>query len=291
MQSDPHFQQLFQSHPDWLFDLLGEPVPPNCQFSSPVLKAVQRQLDGYLTADGWPPTVVEFQMARDEVIYYRIGMELAQVGVQVHPQRPSAVIVFASANLDPRTEPWCGFIRSIYLDEALDRLAKEHPDHLLLSVLFPLLQADESKLVAEGPQHYHRVQSAIEPQQDRDILLRILTDFLFQRLPQYTHEQLAMMMKLTPLHETEGYKSMIRDATAEGMSKGMSKGLTEGLTQGLSQGRASVLIRQAKHRFPKADRTIDEAIRNLDFLQLEHLTDAILDLPDLPALRSWLKLD
>jgi predicted transposase YdaD len=127
------------------------------------------------------------------------------------------------------------------------------------------------------------VQSSIEPESDRDILLRILTDFLFHRLPKYTHEQLAMMMKLTPLHETEGYKSMIRDATAEGMSKG--------LTQGLSEGRAAVLVRLAKHRFPKSDTSIDESIRNLDSLQLEQLTEMSLDLPGLPALRSWLKLD
>jgi hypothetical protein len=90
MQSDPHFQELFHSHPEWLFDLLGVPPPTNCRFTSPVLKAVQRQLDGYLTADGWPPTVVEFQMWQDSTIYLRTGMELAQIGLQVHPQTADA---------------------------------------------------------------------------------------------------------------------------------------------------------------------------------------------------------
>ncbi len=272
MQSDPHFHQLFQTHPDWLFDILGEPVPANCHFTSPVAKAVQRQLDGYLTADGRPPTVVEIQMWPDAVIYLRTGMELAQVGIQIHPQAAAAIILFGSADLDPRTEPWCSFIRAIYLDHELERLAREQPEHLLLSVLFPLIQPDQSKLVAEGPLHYYRLKTAAAPPKDRDILLRVLTDFLFQRLPQYTHSQLAMMMNLTPLEETEGYKSLIRDATAKGLSQGLSQGL----------------IRVAHRRFPDADRSIDGAIADLDYLQLERLTDVMLDLPDLQALETWL---
>ena len=86
-----------------------------------------------------------------------------------------------------------------------------------------------------------------------------------------------MMMKLTPLEETEGYKSLIRDATAKGMSQGISQGLSHGL------------VRQAHRRFPDADKAVDEAIGNLDYLHLERLADAMLELPDLQALRDWLK--
>jgi predicted transposase YdaD len=272
MHSDPHFQQLFQTHPDWLFDLLGEPIPANCHFTSPVVKAVQRQLDGYLTADDRPPTVVEIQMWPDAIIYARTGMELAQIAMQVHPQVPTALILFGSAELDPRTEPWCHFIRAVYLDAELERLAREQPDHLLLSVLFPLIQPDQSKLVAEGPLHYHRVKTGIAEPKDRDILLRVLTDFLFQRLPQHTHSQLAMMMNLTPLEETEGYKSLIRDATEKGLSQGLYHGL----------------VRIVHRRFPSADAAIDEALSDLDYLQLERLADEVIDLPDLQALRVWL---
>ncbi len=280
MNSDHHFHEIFQTHPEWLFDLLGKPVPANCKFTSPVAKAVQRQLDGFLTADGWPPTVVEFQMWPENVIYPRVGMELAQAAMQVYPQVPVAYIIFASANLDDRTEPWCQFIRAIYLDEQMRRLARDHPDHLLLSVLFPLLEQDDSKLVAEGQMHYNRVQTSLEAPKDRDVLLRILTDFLFQRLPQYTHAQLTKMMKLTPLEETEGYKSLIRDA--------MEKGLSQGISQGRSEGLSNALIRQAHHRFPKTDKAIDEAIGDLDYLSLERLADAMLDFPDLQSLLDWL---
>ena len=284
MHSDPHFQQLFQTHPDWLFDILGVPAPANCHFTSPVAKAAQRQLDGFLTADGWPPTVVEFQMWQDTTVYLRAGMELAQIALQVHPQTPAACIIFASDELDPRTEPWCHFIRAVYLDQELARLARENPEHLLLSVLYPLLQPDQSKLVVEGPLHYHRVKAGVALPKDRDILLRVLTDFLFQRLPQFTHSQLAMMMNLTPLEETEGYKSLIRDATAKGISQGISQGMSQGMSQGLSH----CLVRQAHRRFPDADKSIDETIGELDYLHLERLADAILDFPDLQALRAWL---
>ncbi len=280
MRSDQHFHEIFHSHPEWLFDLLGQPAPANCCFTSPVIKAVQRQLDGYLIGDKWPPTIIEFQMWSDALIYPRVAMELAQVHMDVHPQVPVAYIIFASAELDKRTEPWSKIVRALHLDVELQRLRQAHPDHLLLSVLFPLLEADETKLVEEGPVHYRRIQTAAESQESRDVLLRVVTDFLFQRLPHFTHAQITKMMKWTPLEETEGYKSLVRDSLARGVAEGLSQGLSLGLSRGL--------IRMIHRRFPEADGELDEVIGQLDYLRLEQLAEAMFDFPNLQALRDWL---
>ena len=82
MKSDAHFQEIFKARPDWLYELLGIVPPPNCTFTSPVLKTVERRLDGFLVGEGQPPRVIEIQMRRLADVYYRAGMELAQVALE-----------------------------------------------------------------------------------------------------------------------------------------------------------------------------------------------------------------
>ena len=204
MKSDGHFHEIFSARPDWLYELLGLPVPEHCKFTSPVLKTVQRQLDGFLTGEGEPPRVVEVQMQHDDHIYFRTGMEWAQVAMQPGHAHARAIIVFGTKSLDPRTPLWCDFIPVVYLDEALERLRTERPEHPLVSVLFPFMEADNAILATEAPVHYRRIQSHGGSPAEIAVLLRVLLDFLLQRLPNLNHHKIAMMLNFPPLEETEG---------------------------------------------------------------------------------------
>ena len=62
----------------------------------------------------------------------------------------------------------------------------------------------------------------------------------------------------------------------------------EGVGIGEARGEARVLVKIATKHFHPLPPVTAEAILELDYLQLEMLSEDILDLPDLAALKRWL---
>lgn len=61
------------------------------------------------------------------------------------------------------------------------------------------------------------------------------------------------------------------------------------IEQGIEQGELRSLLRIATRRFGLISDTLRSRISRLPAAQVEELTDAILDLPDQPALEAWLE--
>lgn len=74
MKTDDLFHEYLQLAPYALFELLQ--ITPGCayRFSSPVVKASERRMDGLLepVKRGHPRYFVEVQGYRDEAIYWRV---------------------------------------------------------------------------------------------------------------------------------------------------------------------------------------------------------------------------
>ena len=66
------------------------------------------------------------------------------------------------------------------------------------------------------------------------------------------------------------------------------EGMSRGLSQGLSQGLVRLVSRQAAKKFGRLPRGAESLIQTLDYLQLEALGEAVLDMPDAKALLRWL---
>jgi len=60
-----------------------------------------------------PNFVVEFQMQKDDTIYYRSVMEMAAIGIKHQQNTYYGIIIFADKTIDPVSEPWSSlFIRN-----------------------------------------------------------------------------------------------------------------------------------------------------------------------------------
>jgi predicted transposase YdaD len=72
------------------------------------------------------------------------------------------------------------------------------------------------------------------------------------------------------------------------LQKGIAQGLEQGLEQGEKQGEVAVILRQL-HRFcGSLNLEIKSRIQSLSKLQLEELSEALLDFTNLADLQQWL---
>lgn len=78
----------------------------------------------------------------DGDVYQRTVIEMAMVQVEHPGPKIDGFIIFATRNLDPRTEPWTKVVACYYLDELLEKLAAHAPEHPLVAVFRPLMQTD-----------------------------------------------------------------------------------------------------------------------------------------------------
>lgn len=105
MKTDKELYRLFSTLPEYFFDLTGIHYPGRYTLTSETIKEFSRSMDGLMKPDtdnqGNPCLVVEFQMQKDEDIYYRIIMEMAAVGKQNKNQTYYGIIIFADKTIDP----------------------------------------------------------------------------------------------------------------------------------------------------------------------------------------------
>ena len=84
MKTDKQFYKLFSELPGYFFDLTEIHHPAQYKFRSETIKEFSRSMDGLMEPDNpnAPHIVVEFQMQKDNDIYYRTVMEMAAIGIK-----------------------------------------------------------------------------------------------------------------------------------------------------------------------------------------------------------------
>lgn len=148
MDSDKHLYVIFEVNPEWFFELTGRPSPGPSRFVSVNVKAIERRADGVVIAEATsePIFVTEIQMQSDEGIYRRVVIEMAIIQSE-HPRREvEGIIIFATREMDPRTEPWIQVVSTYYLDEMLEKLSGRCPEHPLVAVFQPLVEKNRELL-------------------------------------------------------------------------------------------------------------------------------------------------
>jgi predicted transposase YdaD len=282
MKTDVLFHQIFKLHPEWIYDLLGEPCPGPCTFESITVKQLERRLDGLVQPidERQAQVVVEFQFYPDPLIYIRTTEELCAVQRQA-PERPiDGVIFFGERSLDPRTAPWTRSIRSVYLIELWRQWQSEPAPHPLLSLFAPIFEEDEMQLEAEAAVLYESVGSAATSPEDRRKLQDLFFSLLGSRLTHKTRTEIAKMLPIRDLKETVWGKELY--------DEGLNAGEARGEARGEVKGKATTLAHIAQKRFGKLAPAALDSIHCLDFIQLEGLEEVLLDLKDASALNAWL---
>jgi len=277
MHTDPQIYTLLSADPEILAILTGGlRVAGPYHFEALDLKAIERRTDGVLLPDrgDQPIWIIEFQAQRDATIYYRLVTELGLVGER-YPQRlVYGLILFATPELDPRSEPWFGYARSeaiagplrvVYLDEILERLAQRDPSHPLLTVFLPYRVSSAEQLTAAAPTAYQRIQASAYPEPTKTALFEVLTAWLGARFPHLSYREVLQMFQIEhTFEESQIYKDLI------------------------AIGESRLVLRLLRRRLGEVPESLERRIRGLASPQLEALGEALLDFRSRADLERWL---
>jgi len=285
MHTDPQIYTLLSADPEILAILTGGlRVAGPYHFEALDLKAIERRTDGVLLPDrgDQPIWIIEFQAQRDATIYYRLVTELGLVGER-YPQRlVYGLILFATPELDPRSEPWFGYARSeaiagplrvVYLDEILERLAQRDPSHPLLTVFLPYRVSSAEQLTAAAPTAYQRIQASAYPEPTKTALFEVLTAWLGARFPHLSYREVLQMFQIEhTFEESQIYKDLI----------------AIGENRGITIGESRLVLRLLRRRLGEVPESLERRIRGLASPQLEALGEALLDFRSRADLERWL---
>jgi hypothetical protein len=142
-----------------------------------------------------------------------------------------AHIVFLSEAQNPFEEgkrPCANFRPRIhFLDERIRELAEVEPDSPLVSVFFPLLERDESKLVAGFRQRYAKLRESAEiPVEARERWKKVFQLWLMRALGAETLKEIEKMLleDLPEVEETAWGKELIAIHQNLGREEGREEG-------------------------------------------------------------------
>ena len=106
MNTDKLFHEYFQTAPEAVFELLQ--IQPNCAYTytSPVVKASERRLDGLLQPQipGHPYYFVEIHGYKDERFYWRFMSRISLAHEQIPEldgENWQAIVFFLDKSYDP----------------------------------------------------------------------------------------------------------------------------------------------------------------------------------------------
>ncbi len=287
MKTDASLYQIFRQLTAQLFEIMGEPHPGPCVFKSVVMKDISRTMDGLVIPENplLPLWIVEVQMFKDLIIYMRTGIEHASVQIEYLPREVRSVIIFGSADLDPQTQPWVGFIKVVYLDKYLEDLEAEDPEHLLVALFRPLYAKQNSEVEKWASHDYGILKSVAATDPNCKDLPEIFKQWLVQRFKQLSLNQInSMMIELTPIEDTVAGKELIDIGIVRGMERGMERGREEGREEGME----TILVRLIQRRFGNGEFMWEPRVRGLHVDKLAALGDALLDAATAEELDSWL---
>ena len=280
MQTDIPLHEIFTRHPEWIADAMNEPFPEPCTFSSPVIKRVERRLDGLVSPidQTKPLRVIEFQFYPDDDIYYRAVEERIAVH-RMHPGRTvEAIILFAGSALDKRPEPWTTLVKAMYLDQEMVVLAQRYPQHPLPKLLGPVFEKDETKLENEARLVYEILGAMPNHSQaECEQLQAIYTSLIFSRFETRTYQEITTMLTTLDITKTRAGRDLI------------AMGAIEGEARGEARGKAATLLKLLSKRFGSLPAGMIEQIQHMNYVQLELLDDQVLDTPNLAKLAKWLE--
>jgi len=253
MKNDKEVHDLFVSDPAKLYMLLKRPFPKaGVALRVEQHKQVERTAD--LTAvprDPVEPALIfENHGRRDENLHSR-SLVSAGLFLQKYPGRRCEVhLVYLTRSLDLYCQltkkgkvrkkchplPCKDFApASHYLDERLEELARTHPDSPLISVFFPLIERNKTKILAEFSRHYDNLKKSPRlPERAREKWCAVFQIWLMRALNKNSILEVEKMLTdhLPAIEETVWGKELIEIYTNKGKEEGEKAGEIKGEIRG-----------------------------------------------------------
>jgi predicted transposase YdaD len=281
MRRDSIFFHLFKQFPGLLFELMENPpaAGDRYQFQSIEVKETAFRIDGvFLPPDDANPKIVcfaEVQFQRDDELYDRFFAEIA-LFLRRSPKRYDdwrGILLFGSRSLEPsnrylhRSMLDGSQVQCVYLDE----LVQEAPGRSLGLELIrlTLVPAEEAvvlarSLIAEVPQR-------VSPEASEDAIIDVITTIMVYQLTTRSREEIEAMLGLIQ-EEPRAFREERERGKAEGRQEEAR----------------SLVLRLLTRRLNALPETNRIHIEQLSLVQLEELSEALLDFTTTADLEAWL---
>ncbi len=288
METDKQLFLIIQANPEWFFDLIAQQSPGECRMRSETFKALQRTPDVLIepTNPKGDLFLAEFQLQLDPEIYLRVVEAMTGAQRKYGMRRVRGAILFGSASLDPKTEPWNSVVETYVLRDCIVSLEQRNPTHPLVALFKPLLEPDEAVLERKALDYYRSIKNSPAEVRQVDVLLEVFVSWLEQRFPERTKKEIEMLLirELPPLEETRSGKDLIEI----GEQRGEKRGRLIGEKHGRNLGGAEMVVGLLESRFRRVPRTLINRISKLEFADLKALNTHAVLCNRINEVKEWL---
>ena len=235
MRTDTLFYQIFQTMPEVLFELTGQPadLAEGYQFQSVELKETAKRIDGVLLPAEEaekPIYFAEVQFQSDKDLYSRLFTEIFLYLGQKKPTSDwRAIVIYAQRSIEPEIPaPYHWLITTsphvyrVYLDE-LDDSAYQSVG---LGLIKLIVEAEENA-IEKARQLYETAQARIEAQASQRQVLQLIETILISKLP-LTREEVEAMFSLDELKNTRYFQQVAEEYLEQGVQQGLQRGVQQG---------------------------------------------------------------
>jgi len=283
--SDKLFYWLFQNHPDRILELQRD-LPAEAEgwrFSAPVVKALERRLDGCFQPPAAQPdlpvVLLEAQMTADPRFLRRLygqSATLVQQEEAIEHWRVVVICPHRRLNFGSPT-PVAEFLAARVHWVELEAVATNPEASPLLRALALLVQPE-----AEIPTNAAAIQAEVAGTAQEASMADVIAAIVIARFNGRSIPELCAMGGITLEEFTQSV------AYKEIFGLGEERGREQGLEQGLKTGELEIALRLLRRRCGGLTPSQEARVRALPLPQLEALAEALLDFQGADDLESWL---
>jgi hypothetical protein len=195
MKTDKQIYKIFQTAPEFFFELTGISANTKYRMTSEEVKELSLTMDGLLKPDdpGKLHYVVEFQAQPEKKIFPRIIIETAVLSSANLDRIYQGIIIFLGRNVEREFKPWSTIckIKStgfnvFYLDELLQNLEQKDATHPLIALFAPLFEKSKIDLANKAPKYYNQIKQAKLVHYQHENLESVFIDWLLIRFAEKT---------------------------------------------------------------------------------------------------------
>lgn len=271
METDKLYYQLLLLFPSLVPELANLDPALRFRFSAPVVKALERHLDGLLLPESDDPSeplvFVEAQMQPDTNLYHRMLSQLSTYLAQYNEARPwRTVVIYPDRQTERPAQAQVLAalnLTRIYLNELTE---ERSPGWECLR----LIGAEAAQVPARGAELVARVRTDPELAVSRVEVIQLISSIVARKFPQLSDQEIRRMLNLVPLEQTKSFQ--------------------EGRQEGRQEEAFGLVARLLRRRLGSAvDSSIHVRLQQLPLSELEDLSEALLDFTSLEDLQTWLE--
>jgi len=226
MRTDSIFYKIFETLPDTLFALIGEPteLAKDYEFKSVEVKELAFRIDGvFISAQPEHPIYfVEVQFQKDISFYWRFFCEIFIYLRQYQPiQDWQAVIVFAKRSIEPdfpyQYRCLLPHLHRVYLDE----LSIDPQQAIGVNIAELVIASDDVAIASE------QTDEQTDDSGFQQIVLDLVKAVLVYKLGKEKEQELMVMFTKEDMRKAWLVQEFMEEAKLEGKAEGKAEGLQE----------------------------------------------------------------